>query len=613
MSTAPEILAEARRIKRTGDLRHAEQMAREVLEGEPANVEALHLVAVSLHASGKLAEAIPHYEEILRLDPGRAEVGNDLGTALAMQGRLDEAIAAFQRVLQHKPGHAAAQSNLGNALRLRGRTEEALDHLRQAVQHDPTSVDAHYNLGLALRKQGQIDQAIASLELALKLNPGYAPAFQELENIYQTALRAQPGFAEAYNRLGRLLTDNGRAAEAVVLLEQALRLQRDFVEAHNNLAWAHVHLARFEDAVASYKEALRLRPGDANYHNHLGVVLDAMGRTEEALAAFQIAFWYNPDHTGAHLHRGFALLRQGKFKEGWQEYEWRWRHQAAGLRARNDGPRWDGAPRPGQTLLVHPEQGVGDTIQFTRYLALARERVGTVLLECPPALMPLLSTCGSIDRLVASGDPFPPHDVQAPLLSLPGLLQPSRPLALDKPYLAADPQRVSAWRKELEGYPGRRVGIAWQGNPRHRWDRQRSFPLRHFLELSRLPGVQLFSLQKDHGAEQLADFEARQRVVDLGSRLDKDGGMSDVAAAIEVLDLVITCDSALAHLAGALGKPVWVALGANTDWRWMMDRTDSPWYPSMRLFRQRQRGDWDELFARVTQELGAADVLSECG
>ena len=571
MSTTSEILTEARRLRRAGDLRRAEQMAREVLALESGNVEALHLLAVTL----------------------------------ATQGQLDEAIAAFQRVLEHKPGDAMVQSNLANALRLRGRPQDALDHLFRAVQRNPNSVEAHYNLGLALLKQGQTDRAIAALEQALRLKPQHEPTLRELENIYESAVRTQPNSADAYNRLGRVLTQHGRAAEAVVYLEQALRLQRDFPEAHDNLAKALVLVARHDEAVASCNEALRLRPSDANYHSNLGMVLSVMGRVDEALAAFQVALWHNPDHTGARLNRACALLCQGKYEEGWQEYEWRWKHPETGLHAPNDAPRWDGRPCPGQTLLVHCEQGLGDTIQFVRYLPLARQRVGTLILECPRGLMPLLSTCDGVDRLVPLGDPFPPHEVQAPLMSLPGLLTPSRPPAMDKPYLRANPERVSFWRQELEGYPGRRIGIAWQGSRQHRFDRQRSFPLRHFLELSQLPGVQLFSLQKDHGAEQLDDFEGRGRVVDLGSRLDKDGGMSDVAAAIEALDLVITCDSALAHLAGALGKPVWVALGANADWRWMLDRTDSPWYPSMRLIRQRQRGNWDELFERITASVRA--------
>jgi len=350
--------------------------------------------------------------------------------------------------------------------------------------------------------------------------------------------------------------------------------------------------------MASYEQALRLRPTDPDLHNNMGTALAAAGRLDEALASFQLALWLKPDHAGAHWHRALTLLHKGKFAEGWQEYEWRWKRKRSRPRKMAQ-PRWDGSSAPGQAILLYCEQGLGDTIQFIRYARLMKERVGSVILECAQPLIPLLSTCAGIDLCVPAGEPMPAHDVQAPLLSLPSLLQATKPVPMDGPYLTADPDRVCSWRRELERCAGFKIGISWQGNPKHRWDRHRSFALRHFLELSQLEGVQLFSLQKGHGMEQVVDFPARERLVDLGSRLDERGGLSDVAAVIELLDLVITCDSSLAHLAGALGRPVWLAIAFQSDWRWLVDRMDSLWYPTARLFRQQERGNWVQVFSRI--------------
>jgi hypothetical protein len=294
------------------------------------------------------------------------------------------------------------------------------------------------------------------------------------------------------------------------------------------------------------------------------------------------------------------LLSQERFPEGWAEYEWRWQVQSQ-PRPAFDRPAWDGAPLPGGTLLLYAEQGVGDTLQFVRYAALAKQRADAVILGCPPALIPLLSRCPGIDRLVATDAPLPPFDAQAPLASLPGLLgTTAETIPAPVPYLTADPERVRRWQEELAGLEGFKIGIAWQGNPgMGAYDRRRSFPLAALAPLARLPGVRLVVLQKGHGREQLP-AAAGWPLADLGERLDESGGaFADTAAVMHGLDLVVTCDSAPAHLAGALGKACWVALPFAADWRWLLDREDSPWYPTLRLFRQPRPGDWSDMFGRM--------------
>ncbi len=361
-------------------------------------------------------------------------------------------------------------------------------------------------------------------------------------------------------------------------------------------------LGRFAEAENCYHEALRLNPRYAEAHNNLASALQALGRHEEALAGYDLALLYQPDSASAHWNRSLAWLQQGDYQRGWPEYEWRWRRDRV-VRRRLPGAPWDGAPLDGRTLLIYPEQGLGDQIQFVRYAPLARQQGGRVVVECPPALLGLFATCPGIDQLVAEGTPLPPFDVHVPVMSLPhrlGTTLETIPAAV--PYLSADPARVASWAEVLAGIPGYRVGIAWQGNPRHAWDRHRSIPLARFAPLAQVPGVRLVSLQKGPGVEQLRGLAERLPVAVLPD--GPEGTFLDTAAVVSQLDLVVTADTALAHLAGALGVPVWVALSAHSDWRWLRDREDTPWYPSMRLFRQATLGDWPGVFACMAAELG---------
>jgi tetratricopeptide (TPR) repeat protein len=576
--TIAELFARGQKAHDAKEFAQAEQCYKAVVEGDPKHVPAWYHLGLASQAQGKLPQAVESYRRVLTLEPGHADAHAGLGAALGQMGKPKEAVASLQEAIRLRPDLPKAHNNLGVALGKLGRRKEALEAWHEAVRLQPDYAEAQFNYAVALNEAGKKDEAIAA---------------------YQKAIAARPDFAEAYSNLGLLLTDTGRPAEAVILLKQAVRLNDKFADAHNNLGLALVDLGRHEEAMASYEQALRLRPCDPDLHNNLGTVLAASGRLDEALGSFQLALWLNPNHAGAHWHRALTLLHQGKFEEGWQEYEWRWKRKRARPRKMAQ-PRWDGSKLTDKTILLYCEQGLGDAIQFVRYARLVKERVGTVILECGRPLIPLLSTCPGIDDCVPGGEQLPPHDVQAPLLSLPALLKAAAPLSMDKPYFTPDPERVALWRQELEGHPGFKIGFAWQGNPKHRWDRHRSFPLYHLLELAQTEAIQLFNLQKGHGRGQMADFPARERVVDLGDRMDTEGGLSDVAAVIASLDLIITCDSALAHLAGAMGKPVCVAIPRQSDWRWQVDRTDSPWYPSMRLFRQRVRGNWDELFERLT-------------
>ena len=333
---------------------------------------------------------------------------------------------------------------------------------------------------------------------------------------------------------------------------------------------------------------------------------------DEAIACFDRALALRSDYAEAHMNRSLALLSLGDLARGWTEYEWRWRCKDSRRRAFPQ-PLWDGRPLEGQRIMLYAEQGLGDTIQFIRYAEQIKRQGGVVLFECPKALVRLLSTCPWVDQLIPQGEPLPAFDVQLPLLSAPAALRTrSTNIPASVPYLQAEACLVEQWRDRLQAYPGFRVGICWQGNPQFSSDRLRSIPLRHFASLASCPDVVLFSLQKHEGTEQLVKLTDSLPIVDLGPELDNEGAaFVDTAAVLQNLDLLISSDTAIVHLAGALNVPVWVALSAAADWRWLLQRNDSPWYPSMKLFRQRQLGDWQDVFGRIAVELESQ--VNYCG
>jgi hypothetical protein len=308
------------------------------------------------------------------------------------------------------------------------------------------------------------------------------------------------------------------------------------------------------------------------------------------------------EYAEAHKNRGMNLLHLGDFEHGWREFEWRWRCKDFRKRAFRK-PAWDGSSLRGQRILLYTEQGIGDTFHFIRYAPLLAERGAEVILECPGGLTALLKSCPGVKKVVAHGAPLPDFDCHAPLMSLPRLLGTTvETIPASVPYLSADKALIERWRRELSTVRAFKVGIGWQGNPQNGTDYRRSIPLEQFAILANIPGVQLFGLQKGYGTDQLAKVIGDFPIIDLSGRLDL-GGFQVTAAAICNMDLVITSCTARAHLAGALGTPTWVALCFASEWRWLRERSDSPWYPTIRLFRQPEPGDWDTVFEQIAHAL----------
>ena len=352
------------------------------------------------------------------------------------------------------------------------------------------------------------------------------------------------------------------------------------------------------EAAACHAEALRINPGYAGAWRDLGVVQREQGQLTEAEASYNEAIRLRPDYAEAHLNRAILWLLMGDFERGWPEFEWRWRTRDIVVRSFPQ-PRWDGAPLPDGTILIYAEQGFGDTLQFIRYVERVKERVGRVVVECQPSLEKLLAGVAGIDMLVPEGAPLPEFDVQAPLLSLPRLFE---AIPVRTPYLTVPPGRVEAWRERLARVPGFKVGICWQGFLGRKSLRRRTVALERLAPLAEIAGVCLVRLQRGPGSEQLADV--RFPVWDPPD-WPNDPGASwiETASLMQALDLIVTIDTAVAHLAGALGVPTWVLLPFAADWRWFLGRDDSPWYPSLRLFRQPRPGAWTELLDRVALEM----------
>jgi tetratricopeptide (TPR) repeat protein len=601
-----------------GRLDEAAARFQQALDLRPDYPDSHNNLGIVLEKQDQLDAAIARYQHAILLKLNYPEAHYNLGIVLARQGRLDEAMASYQQAIRLKPDYPDAYNNLGTMLAPQGRLDEAIASYQQALHLKPAYPEAHNNLGLALARQGRLDEAVASYQQALRFNPNYPEAHSNLGNALQEqgrlaeavascqqAVLLKPDSPDAHHNLGIVLAKQEQLDAAVVSFQQVIRLRPDYPDAHNNLGIVLGKQDQLDAAVASFQQALHLKPDYPEAHHNLGLALARQGRLDEALPCYQQALDLKPDYPEAHWDRGLACLLMGRFEQGWAGYEWRWKCKEFKPLPPLERPLWDGSPLDGRTILVHAEQGLGDTFQFIRYAPLVQQRGGRVVLVCQPTLIPLLRRGPVVERLLAQGDALPEYDVHVPLISLPKLLGTTlESVPADVPYLEAEPQLVEAWRHRLAFYPGFKVGIAWQGNPEFRFDHLRSIPLAQFAPLARVPGVHLLSLQKGAGRDQLPVLPARFPVTDLGGQLDETtGAFLDTAAVMMNLDLVITSDTAVAHLAGALGVPVWVALHHVPDWRWLLDREDCPWYPTMRLFRQTRPGQWEDVFEHIAEAL----------
>ncbi|MCA9259311.1 MAG: tetratricopeptide repeat protein [Planctomycetales bacterium] len=598
----------------------AERILYDIVAKRPKQWDAWFRLAAVCLKLGKIDHAESSARKAVEINPDLGVVHGRLAVVLRAAGKLDEAICSYGRALESSPRDATCWFNLGNALREKGESERASRAYQSALAIRPDFIRAHQNLGNLLADNDAPHAAIQHFDAALKLAPqSYAiwidrgNALKRLRlrdeavECYEKALECEPRSVAALNNLGNERRDMHRFDESLELLQRALEIDPDHPQSHNNLGITLARVGRFEEAVHHYQRALDLRPDYANAHYNWGDVCRELGRLQAARQMYRKALEVDPDHAEAHFHLAQDALQQGDFATGWELYEWRWRtREARGTERSFDIPAWQGEPLEGKTILLHAEQGWGDTLQFIRFASLLQSRGARVVFECPARLMTLLSRTPGVDEWIKSEETPPSTcDFQSALMSVPGRLAVDNgSIPADVPYVFADPELERRWSDVLSAGGGFKVGVAWQGSVTNLRDRTRSMPLRHFKPLAQDPRVRLLSLQKGPGEKQLADADFP--IENLAAKLDNGpDGFVDTAAVMRNLDLVITSDTSIAHLAGSLGVPVWVALNDVPEWRWQLERADSPWYPTMQLFRQQVRGDWEGLFAEI------ADALSQ--
>lgn len=589
--------------------RHKEAVAsfEQALSLDPAHTKAENNLGNALLALDRAGEAIAHYTHVIALRPGEADVHNNLGSALETAGRIDQAEASYRQALALAPGHAQASFNLGRLYHEQGDWTRAERYYRSSLAVRPNYAEAYNNLGNLLKERGNPEDALACYRRALALKPEDASVQNNLANLlreagqfeaalacYAKALRLKHDFLAAALACAETLQQLGRFRASVHMLESMASALPHSFEVRRALGEALRKCGALDSAAEHCRAALTLAPQDAETHLVLGNTLYDAALLDDAICCYEQAIELRPAHALTHLNLAIALLKRGDYARGWRYYEWRWQVKNGEAHRRDfSQPLWQGESLAGRRILLHGEQGLGDCVQFLRFLPQVRALGGRIVLEVPGGLRRLCAELEGVEELVVHGEPLPCFDVQLPLMSLPlalGLRTDTIPAAV--PYLAVPAharEKAARWSWPADGL---RVGLVWAGNPTQSNDRWRSMPFAALAPLCAQAGAHFYSLQVGPAAAQ----RDAARVVALASAIND---MADTAALIENLDLIVTVDTAVAHLAGALGKPVWVLLARNADWRWGLDGEHCPWYPTARLFRQSTLGDWHDVIASV--------------
>jgi tetratricopeptide (TPR) repeat protein len=613
---------------KAGDFKQAELVYKEILAGNPDYVDALHLIGVLHHQMGNLDSAIAHISKALEIDPNFAEAYNNLGNALKDKGYFDDAITYYEKAIQIEPESAAAYNNIGNVYIEKNQIEKAIVFFRKALQIVPDFAEACNNLGKALFEVGLHEEAIIYCQKAINIRPAYARAYFNLGTIFQArnqlddaidcfkkAIQFQNNFAEAHNNLGNALKDKGYFDDAITYYEKALQIDPDSATAYYNIGNVCAERNEMERAIAFFQKALQIMPDFAEACNNLGKALFEVGLHEEAIRYCRNAINILPDYAGAHLNLSLALLRSGNLKEGWKEYEYRLFQNKDYTPGRNQSP----ASAPEKSLLknkilfIYAEQGVGDQIMFASCLPDAIDQVTLCVVECDKRLVPLFARSfpkATVIPFVSTNNSYPADlpkpDIKIALGSLPNIFrQTLSSFPQGKAYLVPDRRQADIWHSRCRKLgDGLNIGISWRGGGEPKTIRDRSITLGKWAKLFSLSKVNLINLQYGNCSGELRTVQ-RDMNVTIHDWDDADPlkDLDNFAAQISALDLVISIDNSTVHMAGAVGTPVWTLLPYNCDWRWMFKREDSPWYPTMKLFRQPSPGDWISVIERVSEEL----------
>ena len=582
------------------------------------DIQVVLMSGVKAHQTGDLNAAASCYQQILDVAAGHADANHLLGLVQFQSGHPTDAEQLIRKAIAIDAKVPLYHANLGRVLKSVDDNAGAITAFRDAVMLSPDDAVLHADLSSALLGDGDPDGARARAHLALELQPDLAeahlnlglalqdlrgPTDEEAEKHLCQAVELNPELAGSYLALGVLAHEKGQQGNAIAYYINALRLNPEFVEAHTNLGNIYRMANACDDAVDHYRAALRIRDDNPSIWGNLGVALQEQGHLDDALAAYDRGIALSPDDPEILRNRGMARLLAGHFIEGWRDYRHRWKTPRF-RELEREWPclEWTGEGQKGAHILVHAEQGLGDTIQFARYLRVLHDQGFKVHFECPDILLPLFKGAAFIKSVITPGNALPKTDFHIPLLNLPGILAPDYIVApYAEPYLAIDKAKQKKWQELVNHWPpGKRIGISWRGNPAHVRDDLRSPGLASLLPLFDLEGVQLVSLQKDNAADDMAKLSSDHRLID---PTDQIADFGDTTALMLELDAIICCDSAPLHLAGALGCPTFALLPHIAEWRWGIGNETTPWYPSMTLIRQSELGDWSGVVDRVAEDL----------
>jgi Flp pilus assembly protein TadD len=564
------------------------------------------------------------HDEVLAAQPARWEEYYLFGTVLLQSRQFPEAIKIFRQLAQVRPDHPDVHNNLGVAYQALGEFDRASRAFLDAIGLRSDFDRAYLNLGRLKEQQGALAEAEQWYRRGAELKPGVRThwlhlagalgkqrKWAEAERVLRQTVDVDPDNLDLQVNLAYALIQRERLEEAAAIYHRVLAQRPGYHEIYSNLAFVRERQGRFDEALSSTRRAIELRPDYPEAYNNLGIVLRSLHRLDEAGEAFRKALELRSDFPLAAFNLGTTRLLAGDYASGWPGYRYA-RRIAEEVAPPRDLPEWNGVPIPGKSLLIYADQGFGDTIQFARFLSACRERsAAQIIFFCQSALIGLFADLPGVDVLLANDEPVPDCDFQVPIASLPGLLGARiESVGIGVPYLSS-PRKLRPELAALFEQGDRdavRIGLVWQGNPKQMRDIVRSCPLEKLEPLLNTNRARFFNLQTgEPGRLQINELKLKDRLTDVGGTL---GNFADTAAVLSQLDLVITVDTATAHLAGALGRPVWTLLCHTPDWRWHLSRNDSPWYPMMRLFRQPRYGDWDSVVTAVGDALKMG-LLSE--
>lgn len=590
---------------------------------QPGHLDSLLNKANTLTAIGRHDDALAAYESVIALAPGHVDAMQGRGNIYQLLGRYRQALESYDRALELKSVNVSVLSNRANALLMLDRPDEALASCARALVENPRHLGALINRAKALLAVGRAEEALRTSNRALEIVGDHVivlnlrgkvlqtlSRYEEAISDYDRALAIEPNDADSLSNRGHALNELGRHHEALVSLDQAVSIKPDHADARNNRGVVLQNLGRPADALADYEQALALAPDHPEASINKGNALLSLGCYREALANDEDIIARRPDYAQAHFHAAHVQLSLGNYQDGWKEYEWRWgSRQLRAQRREFAQPLWLGQEAlHGKTILLHAEQGLGDTIQFMRYVPLIAYRGAKVILEVQPPLLTLAKHLKGVSQIMVRGEPLPDFDVHCPLLSLPLAFDTELDTIPQGPYLHAPEAHVEKWRGRLTNLGRPAVGLVWSGSAAHANDRHRSIALKRLLGLLAHKNIAFVSLQRELRDEDSDILTTYPQVLRLGEEVTD---FADTAAIISLLDLVVSVDTSVAHLAGAMGARAWLLLPFVPDFRWMLEREDTPWYSTARLFRQPALGDWTSVVRRVSAELAGLAALGK--